>query len=229
MISSASRLLYIFCTNFKVKTMCLLNNADNPVICGGWHCNHMLKRLHDRIISLTGRLVHKTSFTTSLLLKWLCQFRKVHSRVYMCVKGIGFAFATIVRFDFRTCHTVLFIFIFYLIFKVLNFHLRVLYSIQIHDDVYSMKIYMLMIISTMKQIGGFVRLLHCFTNKSYLYNITEIVLNVVLNNTVVFESFPFRQNFVIFVCQITWFRWTNRHWTSGINVHNKNSNRFVPF
>ena len=144
-----------------------------------------LKRLHDRIISLTGRLVHKTSFTTSLLLKWLCQFRKVDSHVYMCVKGIGFAFATIVRFDFRTCHTVLFIFIFYLIFKVFNFHLRVLYSIQIHDDVYSMKIYMLMFISTMQQTGGFVRLLHCFTNKSYLYNISEIVLNVVLNNTVV--------------------------------------------
>ena len=78
---------------------------------------------------------------------------------------------------------VLYIFIFYFISKVLNFHLRVLYSIQIHDDVYSMKIYMLMIISTMKQTGGFVRLLHCFTNKSYLYNITEVVLNVVLNNT----------------------------------------------
>ena len=72
----------------------------------------------------------------------------------MCVKGIGFAFATIVRFDFRTCHTVLFIFIFYLIFKVFNFHLRVLYSIQIHDDVYSMKIYMLMFISTMQQTEG---------------------------------------------------------------------------
>jgi hypothetical protein len=62
-------------------------------------------------------------------------------------------------------------------------------SIQIHDDVYSMKIYMLMIISTMKQTGGFVRLLHCFTNKSYLYNITEVVLNVVLNNTVVSNHF----------------------------------------
>ena len=44
-----------------------------------------------------------------------------------------------------------------------------------------------------------------------------------------FESFPFRQDFVIFVRQITWFRWTNRHWTSGVNVHNKNSNRFVPY
>jgi hypothetical protein len=29
-----------------------------------------------------------------------------------------------------------------------------------------------------------------------------------------FESFPFLQNFVIFVRKITWFRWTNRHWTS---------------
>jgi hypothetical protein len=38
-----------------------------------------------------------------------------------------------------------------------------------------------------------------------------------------FESFPFRQNFVIFVCQITWFRWNSWHWTSGVNVHNKNS------
>jgi hypothetical protein len=44
-----------------------------------------------------------------------------------------------------------------------------------------------------------------------------------------FESFPLRQFFFIFVRQITWFRWTNQHWTSGVNVHNKNSNRFVPF
>jgi hypothetical protein len=42
-----------------------------------------------------------------------------------------------------------------------------------------------------------------------------------------FESFPFRQNFVIFVRQITWFRWNSWHWTSGFNVHNKNSNRYV--
>jgi len=70
----------------------------------------------------------------------------------------------------------------FFIFKVLNFHLRVLYPIQIHDDMYSMKIYMLMFISIMQQTGRFVRLLHCFTNKSYLYDITEIVLNVVLNN-----------------------------------------------
>ena len=27
-----------------------------------------------------------------------------------------------------------------------------------------------------------------------------------------FESFPFRQNFVIFVRQITWFRWNVKHW-----------------
>jgi hypothetical protein len=40
-----------------------------------------------------------------------------------------------------------------------------------------------------------------------------------------FELFPFRQFFGIFVRLITWFRWTNRHWTSGVNVHNKNSNR----
>jgi hypothetical protein len=38
-----------------------------------------------------------------------------------------------------------------------------------------------------------------------------------------FESFPFRQNFVIFVRQITRFRWNSWHWTSGVNVHNKNS------
>ena len=44
-----------------------------------------------------------------------------------------------------------------------------------------------------------------------------------------FESFPFRQNFVTFVRQITWFRWNVKHWTSGINVHNKNPNRYVPF
>ena len=29
--------------------------------------------------------------------------------------------------------------------------------------------------------------------------------------------------------QVAWFQWTNRHWTSGVNVHNENSNRFVPF
>jgi hypothetical protein len=44
-----------------------------------------------------------------------------------------------------------------------------------------------------------------------------------------FESSPFRHNFVIFVRQIKWFRWNVRHWTSGVNVHNKNSNRYVPF
>jgi hypothetical protein len=31
------------------------------------------------------------------------------------------------------------------------------------------------------------------------------------------------RNFVIFVRQITWFRWNSWHWTSGVNVHNKNS------
>ena len=44
-----------------------------------------------------------------------------------------------------------------------------------------------------------------------------------------FESFPFRQHFVIFVRQITWFRWNVRHWTSIVNVYNKNSNQYVPF
>jgi hypothetical protein len=29
----------------------------------------------------------------------------------------------------------------------------------------------------------------------------------------------------IFVCQITWFWWNVRHWTSGVNVHTDNSNR----
>ena len=53
--------------------------------------------------------------------------------------------------------------------------------------------------------------------------------NLFLNQYGCFESFPFCQNFVIFVRQITWFRWTIRHWTSGVNVHNKNSNRYVPF
>jgi hypothetical protein len=42
-----------------------------------------------------------------------------------------------------------------------------------------------------------------------------------------FESFPFRQKKIIFVRQITWFRWTNRHWTSGVNVHNKNSDQLI--
>jgi hypothetical protein len=40
-----------------------------------------------------------------------------------------------------------------------------------------------------------------------------------------FESFPFRQKLFIFVCQTTWFWWNVRHWTSGVNVHNENSNR----
>jgi hypothetical protein len=31
------------------------------------------------------------------------------------------------------------------------------------------------------------------------------------------------RNFVIFVRQITWFRWNSWHWTSSVNVHNKNS------
>ena len=37
-----------------------------------------------------------------------------------------------------------------------------------------------------------------------------------------FESFPFRQKKIIFVRQITWFRWISWYWTSGVNVHNKN-------
>ena len=32
------------------------------------------------------------------------------------------------------------------------------------------------------------------------------------------------KSFFIFVCQITWFWWNVRHWTSGVNVHNENSN-----
>jgi hypothetical protein len=31
--------------------------------------------------------------------------------------------------------------------------------------------------------------------------------------------------FVIFVRQITWFRWNVQYWASGVNEHNKNSNR----
>ena len=53
--------------------------------------------------------------------------------------------------------------------------------------------------------------------------------NLFLKQYGCFESFPFCQIFFIFVRQITWFRWTIRHWTSGVNVHNKNSNRYVPF
>jgi hypothetical protein len=60
------------------------------------------------------------------------------------------------------------------------------------------------------------------TQKWLFYYISDKVCYVLI-------SFPFRQNFVIFVRQITWFRWTNWHWTSGVNVHNKNSNRYVPF
>jgi hypothetical protein len=67
--------------------------------------------------------------------------------------------------------------------------------------------------------------LHVSLHQIYIYNIyyTEQL------QYGCFESFPFRQNIVIFVRQITWFRWTNRHWTSGVNVQNKSSNRFVPF
>ena len=44
-----------------------------------------------------------------------------------------------------------------------------------------------------------------------------------------FESFPFHQKFVIFVCQTTWFWWNVRLWTSGVNVHNENSNWYAAF
>ena len=66
------------------------------------------------------------------------------------------------------------------------------------------------------------------TQKWLFYYISDKVCYVLMQYGC-FESFPFRQNFVIFVRQITWFRWTNWHWTSGVNVHNKNSNRYVPF
>jgi hypothetical protein len=44
-----------------------------------------------------------------------------------------------------------------------------------------------------------------------------------------FRIISIPSKFCYFRPQITWFRWTNRHWTSGVNVHNKNSNRYVPF
>ena len=44
-----------------------------------------------------------------------------------------------------------------------------------------------------------------------------------------FESFPFPQKFVVFVCQTMWFLWNVRHWTSGVNVHNEKSNRYAAF
>jgi hypothetical protein len=42
-----------------------------------------------------------------------------------------------------------------------------------------------------------------------------------------FESFPFPQKFVVFVCQTMWFLWNVKHWTSGVNVHNEKSNRYA--
>ena len=48
-------------------------------------------------------------------------------------------------------------------------------------------------------------------------------------NTVVSNQFHSVNFFFIFVRQITWFRWNVQHWTSCVNVHNKISNRYVPF
>ena len=42
-----------------------------------------------------------------------------------------------------------------------------------------------------------------------------------LNNTIV--SIPSKKKKI--VCQITWFWWNVRHWTSGVIVQNENSNR----
>jgi hypothetical protein len=63
-----------------------------------------------------------------------------------------------------------------------------------------------------------------------IYNFEDHPTNIVIRfQCGCFESFPFRQNFVILVRQITWFRWNAQRWTSGVNVHNKNSKQYVPF
>jgi hypothetical protein len=68
----------------------------------------------------------------------------------------------------------------------------------------------------------------CIHETKIIYNFEDHPTNIVIwFQCGCFESFPFRQHFVIFVRQITWFRWNARHWTSGVNVHNINSNRYV--
>ena len=52
---------------------------------------------------------------------------------------------------------------------------------------------------------------------------------MVVNITVVSNHFHSVKSFFIFVRQIMWCRWNSWHWTSGVNVHNKNSNRYVLF
>ena len=53
-----------------------------------------------------------------------------------------------------------------------------------------------------------------------LYN-NSMLLQHLLVEYGCFESFIFRQNFVIFVRQITWFRWNSWHWTSDVNAQQK--------
>jgi len=49
------------------------------------------------------------------------------------------------------------------------------------------------------------------------------------HNTLVSNHFYSVKTFFIFVWQTTWFWWNVMHWTSGVNVHNKNSNQYGAF
>jgi len=55
---------------------------------------------------------------------------------------------------------------------------------------------------------------------SYMFNFKQYAC---------FETFPFRQKFLIFFCQTMWFWWNGWHWTSVVNIPKKNSNLYVAF
>ena len=60
------------------------------------------------------------------------------------------------------------------------------------------------------------------SSESFFSHQTKI--DVIAGNTLVRIIAIPSTNF-IFVCQTTWCWWNVRHWTSGVNVHNENSNQ----
>ena len=61
-------------------------------------------------------------------------------------------------------------------------------------------------------------------NASSEFFFHQTKIDVIAGNTLVrIIAIPSKK--FIFVCQTTWFWWNVRHWTSGVNVHNENSNR----
>jgi hypothetical protein len=98
-------------------------------------------------------------------------------------------------------------------------------TLQTHQLIYCSHVYMLES-NNMKPI---LTTTHISFLQNLLFQMTKLFSNNNIYQLRLFRIISILSKFVIFVRQITWFRWNVRHWTSGDNVHNKNYNRYVPF